>query len=167
MLLLLISEIGIFIAGGGGLSFSGSYSVQLSTGISVEFEDSTFGFLKVQSQKHFDISLCNYKPKSSESEISFQSNKLMIGAQVEYRINSLLLKPGIYYSILSQKIRDKYISGNYIITDITTSRNEGFVTGFNFVYPLDSWKRIEIYYNKEWITLPENEFGLEFILILN
>lgn len=160
MLFLLFGEIGMFLSGGGGFSPSGSYSFTLATGLAFPFGDLTYGYLEVETSRYFSLKLFNYAPKKPTSEVSHQSNKLFLGPSVEFRFKKFLLKPGIYYDILLQKIEDKYIDGNYRIKKITSLQSKGFGVKFTVSYPIRHGYRIGLSCKKEWKTIPSWEFVL-------
>jgi len=165
MLLLLFSGIGMFLSGGGGYSPSGSYSLSLGTGISFPFDDFTYGYLEFETTRYHSLELLEYTPRTSSSELSHHSSKLTIGLSAEFRVFKFLLKPGVYHIRLSQRVKDKYIEGSFIITDFIPLVFIGYGVKLSVHYPIKNRFRIGLDYKKEWDTIPSHELVLTFIVV--
>lgn len=163
MVLLFLSELGMFFCSWGGLSTSGSYSFLIGTGISVPFDDSTYGFLEIQMARYSSLKLIGYYPRSPNSSVTHQSSKLLIGASGEFKVRKFLIKPGIYYTILSELVKDKYRLGNWVITENIPLECRGFAIKLSFLYPIRNKSRIGIWIKKEWKTIPSLEYGISLI----
>lgn len=166
MLLLLLSQIGFFLSGGGNYSPSGSYSISLGTGPSFPFDKNTYGFLEVETMMYSSLELLDYTPRRSNSEVSHNSTKLLLGPSVEFQISKFIVKPGVYYIMLSQRIKDRYIDGPYRITEIFTQQFKGYGINLSLLYPIRNKYRIGFFWKREWNTKPTNELGLHFRIIL-
>jgi len=162
VLLLLLSEIGFFFSGGGNYSPSGSYSLSLGTGLSFPFDNKTYGYLEVETSVYFSLGLLDYTPRRYNSEVTHNSTKLLLGSSVEFQLFQFIIKPGVYYIMLSQRIKDRYIEGPYRITEYFTHQFKGYGAKFAFFYPIRDKYRIGLVWKKEWKTIPSNEFGLYF-----
>jgi hypothetical protein len=167
MLLLLLSQIGFFLSGGGNYSPSGSYSISLGVGPSFPFDEKTYGYLEVETMIYSSLELLDYTPRRNNSEVSHSSTKLIFGPSVEFQISRFIVKPGVYYIMLSQRIKDKYyIDGSYIITEFFTQQSKGYGINLSLLYPIHNRYRIGFLWKREWNTAPINELGLHFRIIL-
>lgn len=166
VLLLLIGEIGFFLSTGGNYSPSGSYSISLGIGPSFPFDKKTYGYLEVETILYSSLELLDYIPRRGSSEVTHNSTKLLLGPSVEFQISRFIIKPGVYYILLSQRIKDRYIEGPYRITDIFTQQFKGYGVNLSILYPIHNRYRIGFVWKKEWETAPSDELGLYFRIIL-
>lgn len=104
--------------------------------------------------------LIDYRKKSDNSEISSVSKKLFVGLSIEYPVYRFLLKPGVHYVELSQRIYDEYSVNSAIVTEITNNLFMGYGVSLGFVYPLQKKLRIGLVGKKEWGTIPHEEVSL-------
>jgi len=112
------------------------------------------------------LELIDYTPRRSNSELSHNSTKLLFGPSVEFQISRFIVKPGVYYIMLSQRIKDRYIEGPYRITEIFTQQFRGYGINLSLLYPIRNRYRIGFFWKREWETTPSNELGLHFRIIL-
>lgn len=112
------------------------------------------------------LELLDYTPRRNNSMVSHNSTKLLFGPSVEFQISRFIIKPGIYYIMLSQRIKDTYIDGPYRITEIFTQQFKGYGINLSLLYPIRNRYRIGFFWKKEWNTTPINELGLHLRVIL-
>ncbi|MCK4422043.1 hypothetical protein KAW18_08905 [candidate division WOR-3 bacterium] len=156
----------MFLSGGGTISPSRAYSFTLGSGLAFDFGDSTYGYLEVEAFRYFSLPILDYTPRNATSRVSHHSTKISLGVSAEFAFHILLLKPGIYYFLLTQKVEDTYIVGNYEIRDIIPLRFRGFGVQAAILYPIGNRYRVGLLFKKEWKTIPSNECGLFFRAVL-
>lgn len=154
----------MFLSGGGGYSPSGSYSLSLGTGISFPFDDFTYGYLEFETTTYHSLELLDYTLKPNH-EVSHHSSKLTIGLSAEFKVSKFLLKPGVYHIRLSQRVKERYIEGSFIITDFIPLVFIGYGVKLSVHYPIKNKFRIGLDYKKEWDTIPSHELGLTFRVV--
>jgi len=130
--------------------------------LSFPFDNTTYGYLEVETSGYFSLEPLNYTPRRYNSEVAHNSTKLLLGSSVEFQLLQFIIKPGVYYTILSQKIKDRYIEGSFRITEIITQQSKGYGLKFTLFYPIRDRYRIGVFWKREWRTIPSHEFGLIF-----